>query len=167
MISWNKIQRRQPNTGSLRWYPTIALNSTVTADDVILGIVEKCTLTKVDVKAVLIALEEVIIEQLKLGNSVRFGSLGSFRPTLKTRIYDEKKGKFVNGGTLSANDVYDTDELDENGNPTLVSRGVTANNIGGINVVFSKSGEMSKKLAREQLQFRMVNGEKPYVPKNV
>ena len=165
MICWNKIQRRQPTNGSLRWYPTIGLNSTATADDVILGIVEKCTLTKVDVKAVLIALEEVIIEQIKLGNSVRFGSLGSFRPTLKTRIWDEEKGKYVAGGTISANDVYDPDDLDEQGNPKLVARGVRADNIGGINVCFSKSGEMSKKLSREQLRFKQVKGETPYVPK--
>ena len=97
MISWNKIQRRNPLNGNLRWYPTIAINSTVTADDVILGIVEKCTLTKIDVKSVLIALEEVIIEQLKNGNTIRFGALGSFRPTLKTRIWDEKKQKWVAG----------------------------------------------------------------------
>lgn len=165
MISWNKIQRRQPNNGSLRWYPTIVLNSTATADDVILGIQEKCTLTKVDIKAVLIALEEVIIEQLKMGNSVRFGTLGSFRPTLKTRIWSAEKSKYINGGTLSANDIYDTDELDEQGNPTLVSRGVTVDNIGGINVCFTKSGEMNRQLQRSNLQFHQVNGEKPYVPK--
>lgn len=165
MICWNKIQRRQPTNGSLRWYPTIVLNSTATADDVILGIQEKCTLTKVDIKAVLIALEEVIIEQLKLGNSVRFGNLGSFRPTLKTRIWDEDKGKYIHGGTISANDVYDPDDLDAQGNPKLVARGVTADNIGGINVVFTKSSVMNTQLQRSHLRFHQVNGEKPYVPK--
>lgn len=165
MISWNKIQRRQPTNGSLRWYPTIVLNSTATADDVILGVQEKCTLTKVDIKAVLIALEEVIIEQLKLGNSVRFGNLGSFRPTLKTRIWNEDKKKYVNGGTISANDVYDPDDLDKDGNPKLVARGVTSDNIGGINVVFTKSSAMNSQLQRSNLRFKQVSGEKPYVPK--
>lgn len=165
MINWNKIQRRLPNNGSLRWYPTIALNSYVTAEDVILGIVEKCTLTKVDIKACLVALEEVIIEQLKLGNSVRFGNLGSFRPTLKTRVWDEEKKKYVHGGMLSPNDVYDMDETLPDGSHPLASKGVTADNIAGINVCFTKSGEMNRKLARNQLTFKMIEGAKPYVPK--
>ena len=156
MISWNKIQRRNPQNGSLRWYPQIALNSYVTADDVIIGIVEKCTLTKVDVKAVLIALEEVIIEQLKLGNSVRFGSLGSFRPTIKTRLWDEKKQKWVHGGCYEPNDVIDPDTGE------VATKGVKESNIAGISVSFSKSAEMRQKLVREALRFRMVEGEIPY-----
>lgn len=160
MINWNKIQRKNPINGALRWYPTIALKSTVTADDVIIGIVEKCTLTKVDVKAVLIALEEVIIEQLKNGNSVRFGNLGSFRPTLKTRIWDERKGKYVAGGTYEPNDVIDP----ETGK--IATKGVSADNIGGINVAFTKSSEMSMKLQRYNLRFNMVEGEKKYPVKD-
>ena len=159
MISWNKIERRNPINGSLRWYPTIALSSTATADDVILGIVEKCTLTKVDVKAVLIALEEVIIEQLKNGNSVRFGNLGSFRPSLQTRFWNADKKKWGTGGCLTPNDEID----DETGKIATV--GVKADNIKGINVCFSKSSEMIKKLARNQLTFRNVPGEKAYKPK--
>ena len=162
MISWNKIQRRNPINGNLRWYPTIALNSTVTADDVILGIVEKCTLTKVDVKAVLIALEEVVIEQLKNGNTVRFGSLGSFRPSIKTRVWDDQKKVWVHGGTPTPNDAYDMDTLDENGNPKLMNRGVSVDNIAGITVCFTKSGEMTNKLDRHNLKFKQVPGEKKY-----
>ena len=156
MISWNKIQRRNPQNGTLAWYPTISVNSTLTADDVIIGIVEKCTLTKVDVKAVLIALEEVIIEQLKNGNSVRFGALGSFRPTLKNRIWDEKNRKWVNGGCFEPNDAYDSETGD------LVAKGVSVDNIAGINVCFSKSSEMLSKLDRHELRFRQVPGEKKY-----
>lgn len=156
MISWNKIQRRNPITGALRWYPTICLNSHVTADDVIKGIEEKCTLTKVDVKAVLIALEEVVIEQLKNGNSVRFGNLGSFRPTLKTRIWDEKNKKWTNGGCFEPHDAYDSETGE------LVCKGVSVDNIGGINVSFTKSGFMTSQLARNQLHFRQVAGEKKY-----
>lgn len=156
MINWNKIQRRNPINGSLRWYPTIALNTFVTADDVILGIVEKCTLTKVDVKAVLQALEDVIIEQLQNGNSVRFGTLGSFRPTIKSRFWDPAKGKWSTGGCAAPNDQID----DETGE--IVSRGVCSDNISGINVCFSKSSMMIKKLSRGQLAFRNVPGEKVY-----
>ena len=160
MISWNKIQRRNPQNGTLAWYPTISVNSTLTADDVIIGIVEKCTLTKVDVKAVLIALEEVIIEQLKNGNTVRFGSLGSFRPTLKTRAWDEDEQKYAHGGCEVPNTIYQAD------GKTIDTVGVTADNIAGLNVAFSKSAEMIAKLDRTQLRFKMVEGEKKYPVKS-
>ena len=158
MIDWNKIQRRNPQNNALAWYPTISLNSSLSADDVIIGIVEKCTLTKVDVKAVLIALEEVIIEQLKKGNSVRFGSLGSFRPTLKTRVWDADKKKWAKGGCVVPDTIYADDG-------TVELPGVTTDNIAGIGVSFSKSSEMLRQLARNQLKFRMVAGQKKYPAK--
>lgn len=151
-INWNKIQRRNPRTDGKAWYPTISINTNVTVDEVIVGIVEKCTLTKVDVKAVLIALEEVIIEQLKLGNSVRFGTLGSFRPTLKTRAWNAKKNLWGHGGCPVPNTVYREDG-------TVLAQGVTVDNIAGITVSFTKSAEMCRKLDRPQLSFRMVEGE--------
>ena len=151
-IHWNKIQRRNPRTDAKTWYPQISINTTLTVDEV--GIVEKCTLTKVDVKAVLIALEEVIIEQLKMGNSVRFGSLGSFRPTLKTRTWLPSKNKWGHGGCPAPTTVYDPEDPKK-----VVAQGVTADNIAGLSVVFSKSSEMRRKLDRPNLTFRMVEGE--------
>ena len=160
MISWNKIQKKNPQNGTLAWYPQISVNATVTADDVIIGIVEKCTLTKVDVKAVLVALEEVVIEQLKNGNSVRFGNLGSFRPSLKTRSWDEDKQKWTQGGCEVPNTIYQAD------GKTIDTLGVTSDNIAGIRAVFSPSGEMAAKLDRTQLKFKMVEGEKKYPVKS-
>ena len=157
-ISWNKIQRRNPQNNALAWYPTISLNSSVTAKEVILGIVEKCTLTRVDVEAVLIALEEVIIEQLKNGNSVRFGSLGSFRPTMQTRVWDSDKKKWGKGGCVVPDTIYADDG-------TVELQGVTSDHIAGISVTFTKSSEMMQKLARNQLKFRMVAGQKKYPAK--
>lgn len=159
-LNWNKIQRKNPRTDAKAWYPQISLTSTVTADEVIEGIVEKCTLTRVDVKAVILALEEVIIEQLKLGNSVRFGELGSFRPTLKTRAWDAEEKKWSTGGCPVPTTVYQEDGV------TVKAPGVTADNIAGINVCFTKSSAMKKKLSRDQLKFRMVEGIIAYTPKN-
>ncbi len=164
-INWNKIQRKNPKNETKAWYPQVALAQTISADEVIDGIVGKCTLTAVDVKACLIALEEVVIEQLKLGNSVRFGTLGSFRPTIKTRFWhvdetDPTKGKWGTGGCKVANDVFDTDGT------TIKMAGVHTENIAGINVCFTKSGEMKRKLQRDQLKFRMVEGEIPYMPRS-
>ena len=157
MVSWNKIQRRNPINGNLRWYPQAVINSTLTTNDIVVGIVEKCTLTKVDVLAVLVALEEVIIEQMKNGNAVRFGSLGSFHPTIKVgKELDPKTGKMVPKSRYVPNDVYDpqTGELD--------TPGVHTDCIDGIRVIFTKSAEMDKKLDRKNLQFRMVPGETHY-----
>lgn len=159
-INWNIIQRRNPRTDAKTWYPKIALNSTVTQEEVAVGIQDKCTLTKVDIMAVLKALEEVVIEQLKLGNSVRFGDLGSFRPTIKCRVWDDEAEKWTTGGSMSAKDTYQADGV------TLKSKGVHTENIAGINVVFTKSGEMNRALKREQLKFRQVEGITPYTPKS-
>ena len=133
----------------------------MSADEVIVGIVDKCTLTRVDVKAVLVALEEVIIEQLKMGNSVRFGDLGSFRPTLKTRRWDDENQKWIRGGQPVPNTVYQED------GKTVAAQGVTSDNIAGLHVVFSHSGNMKRKLSRDQLNFRMVPGEIVYKPKKL
>lgn len=158
-IRWNRIQRKNPRTDVKTWYPQISLNSTVTATEVVQGIQDKCTLTKVDIKACLLALEEVIIEQLKLGNSVRFGDLGSFRPTIKSRVWDDEEQKWTTGGCVSAEDTYQTD------GKTLKSLGVHAENIAGINVAFTKSAEMKRQLTRDKLTFRMTDEIIPYRPK--
>lgn len=151
-IAWNKIQRRNPRTDGKAWYPQLSLNTTVGVDEVVIAVQEKCTLHKVDIKAVLIALEDVIIEQLKMGNSVRFGNLGSFRPVLKTRAWNKSKNKWGHGGCPVPNTVYRDDG-------TVLAQGVTADNIAGIRPVFAKSAEMTRQLARPMLKFRMVDGE--------
>lgn len=159
-ISWNKIQRKNPQTDAKGWYPQVALTSTVGIEEVVTGIVGKCTLTAPDVKACLVALEEVVIEQLKLGNSVRFGDLGSFRPTLKTRFWDPDLKKWTTGGCPVADTTYQDDGV------TVKAPGVTADNIAGIKVTFTKSSKMAKEFTRESLKFRMVPGKIPYVPKS-
>ena len=152
MIEFSKIERRNPIDNSTAWYPRIELGTAANSNDVIAGIVEKCTLTKADVKACLVALEEVIIEQLKNGNAVRFGDLGSFRPTLKTRKWSESKKAYINGGQPVPTTTYNADG-------SVKQKGVTADNIAGINVDFSKSAGIKKKLVRSSLAFKMVAGE--------
>lgn len=159
MISFNKIQRRNPISHTLSWYPNISLNGVTGVDDVVAGIVGKCTLTSPDVRACLVALEEVIIEQIKAGNTVRFGTLGSFRPTLTCRAWDDEKQKWGTGGCPVPTDVIDPETGE------IAAHGVTSDNIKTVNVIFSKSAEMERALARQNLKFRMVSGEIPYKPK--
>lgn len=157
MIDWNKIQRRNPLNGNLRWYPQIAQNSYVTTDDVVIGIVDKCTLTKADVYACVAALQEVIIEQLKNGNSVTFGELGSFRPVIKVATeLDPKTNKYVKKSRFAPNDVLDpeTGEID-----TL---GVHTDCIAGIKIAFAKGSALTNGLTRNNLRFKMVPGEHKY-----
>lgn len=160
MLNYNKIQRKDPQTNNLGWYPNIVLKDNIGIDQLVAGIVEKCTLTKVDVKAVLIALEEVVIDNIKAGNSVRFSALGSFRPTFKTRkwIVDNEEtgaGHYGNGGQPVATTTY-------NAKGEVDMQGVTADDIAGVKVVFTPSGELARKLDRSQLDFKQVEGEKPY-----
>ena len=46
---------------------------------------QSCTVTKADVQAVLVALEDVIIDALKSGEIVRLGDLGSFQVGLTSK----------------------------------------------------------------------------------
>lgn len=151
-ISYNKIQRRNPRTDAKNWYPTISLNTTVTQHEVIMGIQSKCTLTRADIKAVLVALEEVVIEQLKMGNAVRLGDLGSFRPTLKTRAWIAAKKKWGHGGCPAPETAYNADG-------TVMAQGVTTDNIAGVLVRFTPGGYINRSLKREQCQFRYTGNE--------
>ena len=45
---------------------------------------DMCTLTAHDIKAVISALEERVYKALRNGQSVRFGDLGSFHPTISS-----------------------------------------------------------------------------------
>ena len=46
---------------------------------------QSCTVTKADVQAVLVALEDVVIDALKSGEIVRLGDLGSFQIGLSSK----------------------------------------------------------------------------------
>ena len=157
MIDWNKIQRRNPLNGNLRWYPQVVVRSNLNLNDIVLGIVDKCTLTKPDVTACVAALQEVIVEQLKNGNSVTFGELGTFAPTVVVaKELDPKTNKWIKKSRFAPNDVIDpeTGEVD-----TL---GVHTDCIDGIKVRFTKGTALTKGLTRSQLRFRMIPGEKKY-----
>lgn len=48
------------------------------------GISRECTVTPADIKAVLAAMEQRLVQYLRNGNSIRLGDLGSFRVTLSS-----------------------------------------------------------------------------------
>ena len=73
---------KNPRSGAVKFYPQISPTTPVLRKQVIQRIEKTCTLTSSDIKACLDALEDVIVDLLTQGCTVRLGDLGSFRPTL-------------------------------------------------------------------------------------
>lgn len=83
-MKYNVIERKKPGTQDHKWYGTVVLGEPVGLRKIIAEIEEKCTLTQADIVAVLYALESAVSKHLLNGQSVRFGTLGSFRPTISS-----------------------------------------------------------------------------------
>lgn len=91
MITYNIKQRKSPKDGTKKWYAAAQTTSYMNLEQVAANISRECTVTIHDVKAVLSALQEQIILALQAGKSVRFGDLGSFHVTLKSKGADTEK----------------------------------------------------------------------------
>ena len=83
-MQYNIIERKKPGTQDFKYYGTVVLGEPVGLRKIIAEIEEKCTLTQADIVAVLYALESAVSKHLLNGQSVRFGTLGSFRPTISS-----------------------------------------------------------------------------------
>lgn len=90
MIQYKVVKRKKPITKEVIYHPAIAGVSVVSNQKIIERIEKKCTLASSDIKAVLDALRD--------GDAVRFGDLGSFRPTIHTKSKDAEKD--VNAGDI-------------------------------------------------------------------
>jgi predicted histone-like DNA-binding protein len=84
MIKYNVIPRKNPINKEVKYYAQMAPVTPVTLGDVAEAIASNCTVTLHDCKAVLSALQEQIALNLRNGNSVRLGDLGSFHPVMKS-----------------------------------------------------------------------------------
>lgn len=82
MLKYAVRALRNPSTQEKKFYALCAPTSTLKLRDVIEQIETRCTVTAPDIKAVLNALETVVINAVKGGSAVRLGDLGSFRPTI-------------------------------------------------------------------------------------
>ena len=81
-MKYKIVERKKPGTEDFKYYGTVVLGEPVGLRAIVKEIEEKCTLTQPDILAVLSALESAIAAKLRNGQSVRFGTLGSFRPTI-------------------------------------------------------------------------------------
>lgn len=71
-------------SGETKYYPVRAAGSVVQLDEMCRAIAEKTTLTRADVHGTLCAIEEQIVKHVKEGHIVKFGLLGTFRPSIKS-----------------------------------------------------------------------------------
>lgn len=78
------VEKKKPGTQDFKYYGTVVLGEPVGIRAIVKEIEEKCTLTQPDILAVLSALESAIAAKLRNGQAVRFGTLGSFRPTISS-----------------------------------------------------------------------------------
>lgn len=105
MLLYQSMARRNFKTGEKLYYPQIATCNAVDFDDVCNEIAAKCTLTRPDVEAVLIDLEEHIVMHLKEGQTVRLGRLGSFRLSIKNQSTSESLNEAIAVGAKSIKNV--------------------------------------------------------------
>lgn len=95
-MKYKIIERKKPGTQDFKFYGTVVLGEPVGLRAIVKEIEEKCTLTQPDILAVLSALESAIAAKLRNGQSVRFGTLGSFRPTITSKGADSAPTWAVN-----------------------------------------------------------------------
>ena len=84
MLKYSLISRKNPVTKEFAFHSNLAPVTPIKLNELAQDVSDACTLTVHDIKAVVSALEERIYKALRNGQSVRFGDLGSFHPTLSS-----------------------------------------------------------------------------------
>ena len=84
MITYKIVEKKKPGTQDFKYYGQIATVKPMGIRELCKKVAHATTATPSDVKAVIDAMEYEIIEAIKDGKSVRLGTLGSFRPTIKS-----------------------------------------------------------------------------------
>src|SRR5690606_4119910 len=86
-IKYNVVERGEPGVtggGTKKWYATVKSDGEVSIDDLTKAIEKFSALSEADIRAVIIALENVIISELTNGKIIRLDKLGSFYPSLSS-----------------------------------------------------------------------------------
>ena len=84
MLKYSIISRNNPMTKEYLFHANLAPVTPIGLKELAQEVSDMCTLTVHDIKAVISALEERIYKTLRNGQSVRFGDLGSFHPTISS-----------------------------------------------------------------------------------
>lgn len=151
MIKYFKVQRKVPGTeNGFGWYPSIALSGTMALADISKAIMNRCTLTEVDIVACLRAFQEEVINAMKNGYAVKLDDLGTFKPSMRSGIFSESMGNYVGGGRKTPTTTYNTDG-------SVKEVGVTANDIRSVGVNFFPSVVIRNSLKKTNLSFGFNN----------
>ena len=86
-VTYSVVPRINPRDkeAPAKYYARAQASGDVNIREMSERIQQSCTVTKADVQAVLVALEDVIIDALKSGEIVRLGDLGSFQVGLTSK----------------------------------------------------------------------------------
>ena len=93
-VKYSVIPRINPRDreSEPKYYPQIIVNGDVSVHEMCERIEQNCTVTKADVQAVFVAMENVIADALKKGEIIRLGDLGSLRLSVSSKgALTEKK----------------------------------------------------------------------------
>lgn len=85
MIPYIVKSMKKPGSDVKMFYIQAAHSVPLTLERIAKNISARCTVTETDCLAVLNELETEVIAAMQNGNSIRFGKLGSFRPTISSR----------------------------------------------------------------------------------
>ena len=86
-IKYKVIEKAQPGVaggGIKKWYAAIVTDGELTVDDLTNKIEKFSALSEADIRGVIIALENVIHEELINGKIIRLDKLGTFYPSLSS-----------------------------------------------------------------------------------
>lgn len=86
-IKYKLIEKSQPgvvNGGTKKWYANVYNDGEVTIDDLVKQIEKFSALSEADIRGVVIALENVMQDELANGKIIRMDKLGSFYPSLSS-----------------------------------------------------------------------------------
>lgn len=128
MFNIKKVQKLLKDTNGLRWFPVVKSSGVVKSSELAAAVAAESRVAEASVNAVLSALQDEIILNLQDSKKVQFGTLGRFIPSILMKEFPEgsrsPKYSIIRRVSLASDDVYDTDEPDENGNPSLVCKGI-------------------------------------------
>ena len=86
-VKYSVIPRINPRDreSEPKFYAQVKTSGEVTLREMCDRIQQSCTVTKADVHAVLVAMEDVFVDALKGGEIIRLGDLGTFRVSLSSK----------------------------------------------------------------------------------
>jgi len=86
-VKYSVIPRINPRDRETepKFYAQVKMSGDVSLREMCERIQQSCTVTKADVHAVLVAMEDVIVDALKGGEIIRLGDLGTLRVSLSSK----------------------------------------------------------------------------------